>query len=147
MADATAQPVRTPIHVWIVGIIALIWNAGGAYAYLMTQTENAGYMAQLTPEQVEYYAQFPAWATSVWAIAVWGSVLGSILLLLRSRWAEPVFLVALVGVVVNTIRTTVVGGWQIMGGAGPIAFSVSIVVIALGLWLYARVMKARGVLR
>ena len=34
-----------------------------------------------------------------------------------------------------------------MGGAGPAAFSALIFVIAAALWLYARAMANRGVLR
>ena len=30
---------RTPVHLWIVGILALLWNLMGAFDYLATQLE------------------------------------------------------------------------------------------------------------
>lgn len=144
-AAGSGRPI--PVHVWIVGVLALFWNGFGAYDYLMIQTENEAYTAGLTTEQLAYYEGFPVWATSVWAIAVWGAVLGSVLLLLRKKLAEPVFLVALIALLVNTIRTSVSGGWDLMGGARMITFSAVIVVVAVFLWVYARALKMRGVLQ
>lgn len=147
VTEAAETVGRRPIHLWIVGILALLWNAGGALDYLMTKTQNEAYMAGFTPEQLEYFYSFPLWATATWAIAVWAAVLGSVLLLLRQGLAAPVFLVSLLAMVLNTVYTTLSGGWAIMGEAGSIAFSVAIFVIGAGLWLYARAMRRRGVLR
>lgn len=137
---------KTPIHLWIVGVVSLLWNAGGAYNYLMTKLEHESVMSQLTPEQVDFYLTFPAWATALWAIAVWGGLLGSALLVLRRALAYPVFAVAFVSMVGSTISTAVRGGFDLMG-AGSMAFSAVIFVIALALVFYARAMAAKGVLR
>lgn len=32
--------MRAPWHLWLIGIIAVLWHAGGAFDYLMTQTNN-----------------------------------------------------------------------------------------------------------
>jgi hypothetical protein len=34
---ATAAPTKTPWHLWVVGILSLLWNAFGGYDYTMTQ--------------------------------------------------------------------------------------------------------------
>src|SRR5574339_1020703 len=94
MTDANA-PVKTPWHLWVIGALSLLWNGYGGYDYVMTQTQNADYLAMFTEEQRAYYSSFPVWATTMWAIGVWGAVVGSVLLLLRSKWAVPVFGVAL----------------------------------------------------
>jgi len=39
--------VRTPLHLWIVAALATVWNAFGAFDYLMTQTRNEAYLAVL----------------------------------------------------------------------------------------------------
>jgi len=138
----------TPKHLWIIGVVSLLWNGMGAFDYLMTQTRNAAYMGQFTPEQLEYYYGFPAWAVSAWAIAVWGAVLGSILLLARRRLAVPVFAVSLAAMVVTTIYNFVLSdGLAIMDGVGPLIFSIMIFLVAVGLLVYARAMAGRGVLR
>ena len=104
-SETSAQ--ETPRHLWIIGVLALLWNAFGALDYLMTQTRNETYMAQFTPEQVEYFHGFPSWVVAAWALAVWGGVLGCVLLLLRTRWAVPVFAVSLASMVVTTFHNFV----------------------------------------
>jgi len=64
--------VRTPVHLWVVGVLALLWNAMGAFDYLATQFKLEFYVKQFTPEQLSYFYGFPAWAVAGWAFGVWG---------------------------------------------------------------------------
>jgi hypothetical protein len=132
----------------VIGVVTLLWNAMGAYDYLMTQTRNADYLARFTPEQVAYFTGFPAWVDGTWALAVWGGVLGSVLLLWRRRLAVPVLAVSLGAMVITTVHNYVLSdGLQIMEGPGPLLFSVAIFLVAVALLLYARAMARRRVLR
>jgi uncharacterized membrane protein len=88
------QTTKTPRHLWVVGIVALLWNLLGAMDYVMTEMKNEAYMSQFTPEQLEFFYGFPAWLVAFWAIAVWGGVLGAVLLLIRMKFAFPVLLVS-----------------------------------------------------
>jgi hypothetical protein len=142
----TVTARRTPLHVWVVGTLALLWNGIGAFDYLMTQTRNESYMGQFTAAQLEYFYGFPAWVVASWALAVWGGVLGAILLLLRKRHAVPVFLVSFVSMIVTSIHNFVLSDGASVMGAGGVAFSAVIFVVALGLWLYARAMATKEVL-
>lgn len=144
---ATAPPAGRPWHLWLVGILGLLWNLMGAYDYLMTQTQNEAYMSQFTPEQLEYFYGFPSWAVAFWAVAVWGGVLGTILLLLKKRLAVPVFMVSFLSMVVTSVYNFILSdGLEMMGGVGPLLFSALIFLFALGLWIYSRAMAKRGVL-
>ncbi|MDT8341100.1 MAG: hypothetical protein RQ751_06270 [Longimicrobiales bacterium] len=154
MSEAPATPAtpaeaavpRTPVHLWVIGVLTLLWNGFGAYDYLMTQTENEAYMGSFTPEQLAYFYGFPTWVVAFWALAVWGGVLGSLLLLMRKRLAAPVLLVSFGSMVVTSIHNFLLSdGLEVMGGVG-VAFSAVIFAVALGLWLYARAMVRRGVL-
>lgn len=145
---STATPTvrRTPLHLWVVGALAVLWNGFGAFDYLMTQSQNASYMSQFTPEQLEYFYGFPAWVVVFWALAVWGGLLGSVLLLLRKRLAVPVLLASFVSMAVTFTHNFLLSeGLEVMG-TGAAAFSGMIFVVALGLWLYARAMAKREVL-
>ena len=133
---------KSPWHLWTVGIVTLLWNLVGAYDYLMTQTENEAYMARFTPEQLEYYYGFPIWVESCWAIAIWGGVLGSLLLLLRRGWAAPVFLVSLVAMVANAIYNFGFSRGLEMMGTGGLIFTIVIFLIHM-----IRVSAGKGVLR
>ena len=70
--------MRTPWHVWVIGILALVWNSGGAFDYWMTQTNNENYLSMLTEPQRAMLDARPVWFDVSWAIGVWGSVLGSL---------------------------------------------------------------------
>jgi hypothetical protein len=138
---------KTPIHLWIIGILALLWNAVGAFDYFATQTKMESYMGNFTPEQLDYFYGFPAWMDAAWAIAVWGSLLGALALLMRKTWAVTLFGVAILGLLVSSIYNFVIAdGAAVMGNEGVI-FTAIIWVVALLLFFYARAMASRKVLR
>lgn len=138
---------HTPRHLWIVGVAALLWSAMGAMDYVMTQTKNEAYLSSYTPEQLEFFYGFPAWLIAFWAIAVWGGVLGSILLLLRKRLAVPVYLASLVAMVITTIQNYgFSNGLEVVGDAFSLIFSGVIFLTTVALYVYARAMHRRGVL-
>ncbi len=140
--------MRTPWHLWVVGLLSLLWNGVGAYDYFMTQTDNAAYLSMLTEAQRAMLDSRPVWFDAVWAIGVWGSVAGSLLLLLRSRAAVWAFAASFIGLILSSV-------WQ-FGIADPSALettgSFALImtgVIAVGIllmWVYARAMLRRGVL-
>jgi hypothetical protein len=146
MNDPIAAPnVATPWHLWLVGGLALLWNGVGALDYVMTETRNAPYMSTFTPEQLAYFYGFPMWVVSAWALSVWGGVLGAILLLLRKRWAVPVFGVSLATFVLTSFHNFVLtNGLAIMGAAEGAVFSAVIFAIAVVLLLYARRLARNG---
>lgn len=140
------QAARTPRHLWIVGVLAVLWNAIGAFDYSATQLRIDAYMSAFTPEQLEYFYSFPAWTVAAWAVAVWGALLGSIALLLRQAWAAWAFGVSIAGMALTTIHNFVLTDGAELMGPGAMAFSAVIWVIALALFSYARAMTRRGVL-
>ncbi len=141
-----AFPRPAPKHLWIVGVVSLLWNLMGGLDYVMTQTRNEAYMARFTPEQLAYFYGIPAWNIFFWALAVWGGVAGSVLLLMRRRFAVPVFAVSFVSMVITTVYSYALSDGLAVMGAGALAFSAVIFAIALALWMYARAMAGRGVL-
>lgn len=139
--------IVTPWHLWLVGVLTLLWNCIGAFDYVMTKTHNASYMSTFTPEQLIHFYGFPMWVVATWAMSVWGGVLGSVLLLLRKRWAVPVFGISLVTMMLTSFHNfALTDGVAKMGGAGGLVFSAVIFVIAVALLVYARRLARIGVL-
>ncbi len=137
---------KTPLHLWVVGVLSLVWNGMGAFDYLATQLQLEFYMSSFSQTQLDYFYNIPAWAVAAWAIAVWFSVLGSLGLLLRSRRAPGLFVIALVAMIASTVNSFLLSnGLEIMGTGGAI-FSAVIVVIGVLLVWYSRAMSRRGVL-
>jgi len=144
--DMSDFAARAPRHLWIVGVLAVLWNAIGAFDYSATQLRLESYMGQFPPEQLEYFYGFPSWAVAAWAIAVWGSLVGSLGLLLRKAWAVWLFGAAIVGMSITTVYNFVLSDGIAIMGTGAAIFSAVIWVIALFLFFYARAMAERGVL-
>jgi hypothetical protein len=148
-----AVTARTPVHLWIVGILSLLWSCVGCYDYLMTRMRNTDYLAKMMPKvdpnaMLAWVDGFPLYAQIGWALGVWMGLLGSVLLLIRSRWAVWAFGLSLVGAVLGL-------GYQI-AGAPPLAGADDtmskvvpyiIIAIALALFLYARAQEKKAVLR
>jgi hypothetical protein len=149
-----AVSARTPVHLWIVGILSLLWNCFGAYDYTMTKTRGADYIATTMPgvdanAALAWINGMPWYAQAGWALGVWFGVLGSALLLIRSRWALWSFGVSLAGAVVSL-------GYQMMlappmpGAAETPMMKLMpavIIVVAIALFFYARAQEKKGVLR
>jgi hypothetical protein len=142
-----AGRAAAPGHLWLVGILALLWNAMGAWDHWLTVTDPAVAMADQPPEMLEYVEAMPTWAVSAWGIAVYSAVLGSLLLLLRKRLAGPLFILSFVAMLATNVYTYVLSdGMQLHGSTGQLAFAAAIFVVALLLVVYTRAMCKRGVL-
>jgi len=144
--ESSAPRVRTPIHLWIVGVLALLWGAMGAVDYLASQMRWEPYMANFTQEQLDYFYAFPAWMVAAWAVAVWAGLAAAVGLLMRRRWAVWMFALSLVGLAVSTFYNFVLTDAAEVMGTVPTVFTVVIWVAAIALLLYARRQAMRGVL-
>ena len=140
--------VKTPWHLWVIGIVGFLWSAMGAMDYVMTKLRIEAYMAAFTPEQLEFFYGFPVWVDAAWAIAVWGGVVGTILLLLRMRAAVWVLLASLLAMVATAIHNYgLSNGMEVMGDTFSLVFTAIIFLVSLGLYLYSKAMDTKGVLK
>ena len=141
--------MRTPWHIWAVGILSLLWNAGGAFDYLMTQLQNEAYLGQLNEAQRAFLDARPVWFDACLALWVWGSILGSVLILLRSRFAATAFGVSILGLLGSSIWSFFIADPSAVevNGTFGLVFSAAIVAILLALYTYSRTMSGKGHLR
>ncbi|MGO4409178.1 MULTISPECIES: hypothetical protein [unclassified Brevundimonas] len=146
-----ARRAATPWHLWLVGVLSLLWSAVGGFDFVQTNTRGEAYMREngFSDAMIAYFTAMPTWMYVPWTLGVWGAVLGSLLLLARSRWAVHVFAISLIGAVVSLIYQKAINPppplpatMQVMGWMPYV-----IVVIALFLLWYAWTMAKRGVLR
>lgn len=148
-----ATQARPPVHLWIVGALALLWNAFGCYDYLMTRLRDTNYLKSMMPTvdpnaMLAWVDAFPIWAQFGWGLGVWGGLVGAILLLLRSRWAELALGVSLLGALLG-LGYQAIAAPPLPGMDGPEAAVMPYVIIgtALALFVYARAMVKKRVLR
>lgn len=147
MDETTAR--KTPTHLWVVGIVALLWNCIGAYDYLMSNIGGAAYFESvgLGEEGYAWFRAMPVWAVAAWAVGIWASVLGALLLLLRSRFAPPVYLLSILGALVAFAYQYTSDRPAAMQGGMATIMPLVILILIVAQWYYARRMQQAGVLR
>jgi hypothetical protein len=135
---------KAPWHLWAVGILSLLWNGAGAYTILMAQ---AGKLANLSADDLAYYAAQPAWYVVLVDIAVITPVFAAVALLLRSRFAVLLFAVGLAAVLCADVYELATGTSRaLLNATTMIVTSLILAIAILQLW-YSRAMRTRGVLR
>lgn len=141
---------KTPWHLWLVGVLSLIWNAGGAVDYTMTKFQVAVYLEALPEASLRMLQTAPGWFDVTWPVGVWFSIIGSALLLARSRYSGACFALSFAGLIASSVYIYGMadgGSMLSMGGIGAIAFTIAIPLVLVALWVYARAMQRAGVLR
>ena len=82
---------------WAIGAAALLWNVMGCINFVSQMDPKA---VSAMPESYRAIVEGrPAWATGAFAIAVFGGVLGCLLLLLKKSAAFHVFIASIMGAV------------------------------------------------
>jgi hypothetical protein len=127
-----------------VTIVALLWNLLGCAAYLADVSIKPEDVAKMTPAQQQMYASRPAWAVAATATAVWFGAAGCLALVMRKRWAIPLLVVSLLGVLAQDVALFVASGAAAQ--AGPTAFVLQGLVLVIAVWLvfFARGAAAKG---
>jgi hypothetical protein len=139
----TQERRSTPRWYLPVAIAALIWNLLGCAAYLSDVTLKPEDLARMSAEQQALYASRPVWAVAGTAIAVWAGAAGCVGLILRKRWAVPLLMASLAGVIVQDVALAMASRVAHLGPA-VLGLQGLVLVIALALVLLARRAAARG---
>jgi hypothetical protein len=125
--------MKTPTWLKVVAAVALLWNLLGCLAFYSDLRLSPEELAKLPESQQTLYAARPAWAIAATAVAVICGVLGSLGLLLGKRWALPVFVLSLLGILVQDFGLFVLAEGASL--AGPVAVVMQAIVLAVGIGL------------
>src|SRR5262245_52702363 len=98
MATTSAPELKTPWHLWVVGILTLLWNGSGAATIMLAQ---GGRLANIRPDEAAYYAAQPTWFVITTDIALVSAIAAGVALLRRSRTAAWLFGLSLALILVN----------------------------------------------
>jgi len=95
---------------WLIGVITLLFNGMGVINFFVQM--NADTLASFPEVYQPIIEGRPAWATAAFATAVFGGVLGCLLLLFRQSAAFYLLIVALIGVIVSMMHIFSVAGFS-----------------------------------
>jgi hypothetical protein len=139
-----SSSAKTPWHLWVVGVLALLWNASGAYTIVMAQ---AGKLQGMRPDEVAYYAAQPAWFVVLTDIALFSAIAAALALLFRSRAAVELFLLSFLMIVITDAYDIAAGTAQALANTAAMVVTGLIAVLALLQFYYARRMYKRSLLK
>lgn len=129
-----------PWHVWVVAILALLWNGSGAYTIMMAQS---GRLPDMSVDERAYYAAQPSWFVVATDIALLAALAGAAALLLRSRTAAGLFAASLVAIFVTNAYDLAAGTSRVLVSRGALVVTVVIAVIAILELAYAWAINKR----
>lgn len=141
MTQGTGKP---PLWFWIVSGVCFVWNLMGAVAFVMQMAMSPETLATLPEAERALYETLPAWATAAFAAAVFGGTLGCLGLLLKKAWAVPMFVVSLVGVLVQMGHSFFMSNSFEVYGPGAMVMPIMVIIIAFLLVYLARVANEKG---
>jgi len=125
---------------WLIGAVALIWNVMCVINFFVQM--NPDVLAAYRESERAIIEGRPAWATGGFAIAVFGGVLGCLLLLLRKSTAYYLFIASLLGMIVTMTHTL---GVDIDFGLGEILGIILMpFVVATFLIWYSKQVESKG---
>lgn len=135
----------TPPH-WLKSVAwaALIWNFLGVIAFIMQMLMTPDMISKLPIEQQAAYSNTPIWSTIAFATAVFGGVLGCILLLLKKAIARVLFALSLAGIFIQQFYNFIVINSIELLGTSAVFMPIFVVVIAIILLLLSHKGKQQG---
>lgn len=131
---------KAPTVYWVVAVLGLLWNCIGAWMYIQARLNPDVMMASAPQDMRDYVTNMPLWANIGYGFGIWGSVAGSVLMLLRSHHAPTAFVVSLIGAAISFFGQFLAG---VLGPAEPAV----ILVIIVALWWYSRRAFEQGLLK
>lgn len=143
----TTTSTKPSVAFWIVSVLALVWNLMGVWQFIYQVTITPEALQALPPEQQAMISDCPTWALVAFGVAVFGSALGCILLLMKRKLAVPVLSIAFAGILVQMVHTLAMSKVIEVYGPGGMIMPVMILIIVGFLIWYARKADALGWLR
>jgi len=139
---------KPPTLFWVIVILYLLWALIGCGGYLAEHMmSDAAYGENFGADMLALRGQTPIWATSGYAVGVWGGLIGGILLLLRKKLCLPFFYASLAGAVIGFLPTILMEKFRAVMGGGDWAFMLFIWAICIFIIWFARKKASRGILR
>lgn len=134
MTQTTQMPTGLKVFAWLM----VLWNGIGVAAFFSQIMMTPEMIAQLPEAQQAVYRDIPVWSYAAYALAVFGGLLGSILLALAKKLAFPVLVISFAGVVVQQYYNFVVIDAISIMGWGIVVMPVIVTAISILLVLISR---------
>ncbi len=135
--NASSGKASRPTWFWVVSVIALLWYLMDMSAFFMrvSMTDDA---INAMPENQQGMFRMPVWVNVVFAGEVFGGTLGCLGLLLRKKWALPLLVVSILGVLSQTFHIWFLSDAIKVMGAMAVVMPLVAILIGAGMILLAK---------
>ena len=134
MKSANRMSTGLKVFAWLM----VLWNGIGVAAFFSQVMMTPEMIAQLPEDHQAIYRNIPLWSYSAYGLAVFGGLIGSLLLALGKKLAFPVLVISLAGVIVQQYYNFVVIDAISIMGWGIVVMPVIVTSIALLLVLISQ---------
>ena len=147
--DATESSGKTspPVWFWVISIIALLWYLMDMSAFFMRVLMTDDVIKAMPENQQHLYRNMPLWVNIVFAGEVFGGALGCVGLLLRKKWALPLFVVSILGVLCQTFHVYFLSDAISTMGTPAVVMPLLAILIGIGMIVLAKSAISKGRLR
>ena len=147
--DATESSDKTspPVWFWVISIIALLWYLMDMSAFSMRVLMTDDFIRAMPENQQHLYRNMPLWVNIVFAGEVFGGALGCVGLLLRKKWALPLFVVSILGVLSQTFHVYFLSDAVSTMGTPAVVMPLLAILIGIGMIVLAKSAIPKGWLR
>ena len=138
---ATTKPTTA---FYIISIVALLWNLMGIFAFASDVLMTPEVLAELPDAERALYESSPAWLKFVYGVAVFGGLLGCILLLMKKASAIRIFIISLVAILIQMLYSMIFT--KAIEVLGPTAVIMPLFVIGIAIFLvwYSKYAAKKG---
>jgi hypothetical protein len=126
---------KLAIPSWFNTVVAfaLVWNLVGIVFFVGGLFTTPEMVAELPQAQQDIHHATPGWAIGAFAVAVFGGLLGCIVLLIKKTLALPLLIISLLGILVQMFHAFfIVNSFAVFGPGGTI-MPIMVIVIAIAL--------------
>ena len=146
-AKESSDKIPPPVWFWVISIIALLWYLMDMSAFFMRVFMADNVIKAMPENQQHLYRNMPLWVNIVFAAEVFGGVLGSVGLLLRKKWALPLFFVSILGVLSQTFHVYFLSDAISTMGTPAVVMPLVAILIGIGMIVLAKSAISKGRLR
>lgn len=139
--------ISPPVWFWVIAVIALLWFLMDMSAFFMRVLMTDDIIKAMPENQQHLYRNMPLWVNIVFAGEVFGGALGCAGLLLRKKWALPLFAVSILGVLSQTFYVYFLSDAISAMGTPAVVMPLVAILIGIGMIVLAKTAISKGWLR
>ncbi len=147
MTPKNQNKISPSIAFWTISIIALLWYLMDMSAFYMRVFMSDEALLAMAENQRQHIQNIPLWVNFVFAFEVFGGTLGCLSLLFKKKWALPLFIASLFGVLAQTTYIYFLSDSITVMGRMAIVMPLVAIVIGLGLIFHTKSSISKGWLR